>query len=246
MPLTTNGDRVREGDVVFVGSMVRDLEKAKRFFGEILGWKFAVSNDEWQDTEVVGSWIEHEIVGDQESPTLFLCYGFDDIEQAKTRVADAGGKVWGGPAQEGEVITCGCVDNQGIRFSLCQFLREPDARVPPLGVKHGDLISVTVNVVDPEAAYAFYSRLLGWRFEGDGVLRTASGVSPKVNAFNGPSPSNVAIPLYRVDDLETSVSAVRLAGGQAEVSVDPMWGTVATCCDNQDMQFRLLAVKPTQ
>lgn len=108
----------RHGDVAYLTLGVPDAERAKAFYGAVLGWRFTPGSvpEGWQVEGVTpgaGMW------GGQRPPELQLCYQVDDVAAGVLRVRAAGGQ-----AREPEAKPYGrlaeCEDDQGIRFQLWQ------------------------------------------------------------------------------------------------------------------------------
>jgi uncharacterized glyoxalase superfamily protein PhnB len=110
--------RQRHGDVGYVTMAVPDDDKAREFYGAVLGWEFTAGSVPrgWQATGVqpmLGLW------GGADRTEIQLCYRVGDITVAARRVRQHGG-------QAGEVthrpygLMVDCVDDQGIVFQLWQ------------------------------------------------------------------------------------------------------------------------------
>ena len=109
----SNGER--EGDVSYVVMRVADLDRARRLFGDVLGWSYSPG--------ATGLHVEGPapMTGMSEGPPgVTLCYRVDDISLAVDRVRAAGGR-----SAEIEARPYGleslCEDDQGVEFYLHQF-----------------------------------------------------------------------------------------------------------------------------
>jgi predicted enzyme related to lactoylglutathione lyase len=110
--------RHAHGEISYVTMVVADDERAKQFYGAVLGWEFEPGSvpRAWGPVgqREFGIWAP----GDQR-PEVQLCYRVRDVESAARRVRDNGG-------QAGEVVRkpyglmLDCVDNQGAHFQLWQ------------------------------------------------------------------------------------------------------------------------------
>jgi predicted enzyme related to lactoylglutathione lyase len=74
-----------------------------------------------------------------------------------------------------------------------------------------------MELPDPSRARAFYSAVLGWRFEivpGEGDSLVAD-LSVRVELLRARARTATIVPIYEVSDLEAAVEAVHTAGGTA-------------------------------
>jgi len=109
--------RYRHGDVAYVTMAVPDDERAKAFYGAVLGWRFSAGSTPrgWNADGVrpmlgVSGGGVHEVR---------LCYRVGDIDSAARRVGAAGGEA--GPVERKPYgLLVECVDDQGTRFQLWQ------------------------------------------------------------------------------------------------------------------------------
>lgn len=106
------------GDPSHVELGVPDVEKAQRFWGELLGWKF--------DPTPNGAMIETGGIPaglhvDEQGPEVLTFFAVDDLEAAAARVVELGGEVdeGGGESEAGRYLYF-CRDDQGVRFGLHQ------------------------------------------------------------------------------------------------------------------------------
>lgn len=111
--------RARHGDVAYITMVTADDERAKAFYGGVLGWRFSPGTVErgWGADDVqpmFGLW------GDaNQAPEVQLCYRVTDVDAAIARVRQQGGQ-----AEDAERKPYGllaeCTDDQGARFQLWQ------------------------------------------------------------------------------------------------------------------------------
>jgi predicted enzyme related to lactoylglutathione lyase len=142
-PLRGSVSRIRHGDIGYVSVWTRNAERAAAFYGHVLGWTYDSSRHQVTNT------VEHiGIFAVDDHPTLFCCYAVDDleaarpvggvavgsdrattvpmwtvadIEEAVTKVREAGGTVIQEPSTQPYGQMAECVDDQGGRFYLGQF-----------------------------------------------------------------------------------------------------------------------------
>jgi predicted enzyme related to lactoylglutathione lyase len=112
-----SASRQRHGEVGYVTLYVPDDERAKAFYGAVLGWRFSAGSvprgwsvDGVRPLVGVSGGSVHEVQ---------LCYRVADVDSAAERVAKAGGEA--GPAERMPYgLLVECVDDQGTRFQLWQ------------------------------------------------------------------------------------------------------------------------------
>jgi predicted enzyme related to lactoylglutathione lyase len=229
----------RHGDLGYVSLWVPDVERAARFFAGVLGWRYrAGSGPEGRQVEERD--LHHGLWGGQARSTLFCCFAVADPAAAADRVRAAGGTP-GELHPEPYGLIAECVDDQGVSFAVF----EPPGGVgddpgPANGRRPGDLAYLTMEVVDSARARAFYEKVLGWRFAAGRVEDgwQVVDVVPMVGLSGGHRQAT-NYGLYRVDDIDAAVRAVRAAGGTAtEPEVQP-YGVTADCTDDQGTRFSI-------
>ncbi|MDQ6615286.1 MAG: VOC family protein [Actinomycetota bacterium] len=112
-----NGER--HGDLSYVTMEVADSEKARAFYGSVLGWRFHPGRveDGWEAADVVPMTGMH---GGHAQGTTVPMYRVDDITAAVDRLRAAGGTTTE-PQRQSYGISAECVDDQGTRFYLGQL-----------------------------------------------------------------------------------------------------------------------------
>jgi uncharacterized glyoxalase superfamily protein PhnB len=107
--------RSRHGDVGYITMAFPDDERAKRFYGAVLGWEFTGGSMPrgWNVTDVrpkIG------IAGGGNAGTQ-LCYRVGDLAHAVELVREQGGNA--GPVETKPYgLLAGCADDQGVGFYL--------------------------------------------------------------------------------------------------------------------------------
>ncbi len=84
---------MQPGDIGYVSLWVPDVDRARDFFGSVLGWSFAPGSGP-QGRQVADVTLHHGLWGAPERSTLFLCYLVDDVDAAVDAGARGG---WRGP-----------------------------------------------------------------------------------------------------------------------------------------------------
>lgn len=141
-------------------------------------------------------------------------------------------------------------------------LQSADARPRPAGTspgsaaahaagrpRQGDIAYVSLWVPDAERAAAFFSNVLGWQYAdaagGPGRARQITGLNVSHGILGG-QPRSTLFLCFTVDDVDAALERVRAAGGTAEPATDEPYGRVASCTDDQGVQFAVYAAPPNQ
>lgn len=229
----------RPGDVSYITLGVPDLDRARAFYGTVLGWRFSpgtIENGAQVDTVIpaVGLW------GGAQPSGAVLGYRVDDIGAAVARVRDLGGTATE-PRDEPYGLAADCVDDQGVAFYLHQ-LPAAGRPAPPNGHQPGDISYITLAVPDPARAAAFYGEAVGWsgppnRTEHGFQVDSATpmiGIGPA-----GPGRPAGVVLAYLVSDIAAAVDRIRAAGGTATDPVQRPYGLESDCTDDQGIAFYL-------
>jgi uncharacterized glyoxalase superfamily protein PhnB len=106
------------GDLGYVTLQVPDADRARRFFGAVLGWQFSPGRvaDGWGVRDASPMTGLH---GGHPRSAAKLMYQVDDLEAAIATVRALGGTV-AGPTRQPYGLTAECVDDQGYEFWLLQ------------------------------------------------------------------------------------------------------------------------------
>jgi predicted enzyme related to lactoylglutathione lyase len=117
-PEGTGQAGTRHGDVSYITHQVTDSQRARDFYGAVLGWRFSPGRveDGWQAS---GTTPMAGLSGGHDHAKVVLVYQVDDIQAAVRRVRDNGGRA-AEPVQQPYGLIADCTDNQGTRFSLVQ------------------------------------------------------------------------------------------------------------------------------
>lgn len=201
----------RHGDIVYASLWSPDPDRARTFFGSVLG--------------------DLDRLGFSAGPGagLFCGYAVDDVDAAVAVVRAAGGTA-DEPVDDHGGRVADCVDDQGLAFALFQG---PGA---PVAVPH----HAELRLPDATRARAFYGTVLGWGF-APGVDGTDHWTSAATRTgLHGGHDAPSVVPTFTVPDLAAAAGAVVAAGGTADEPVAERFGLVARCTDDQGTAFVLL------
>jgi predicted enzyme related to lactoylglutathione lyase len=231
------------GDVAYFSLYVASADRARQFYGDVLGWRFGDTDDPSHAEQVVnlslpaGVWSGPEMPGVRK-PGVLLVHRVDDLRAALARVRALDGTATD-PRRESYGLVADCTDDQGNGFSLLEM--PVDAPRPPInGAVPGDVSYITVSPGDEQRGSAFYSELFGWRFTPGNVDRglQVEGPQPMTGFWGGPGRQTVVL-MYRVADIDAAAARVRALGGQATQPEQQPYGITAECVDDQGMAFYL-------
>jgi len=231
-PVAASGSP-RSGDIAYVSLWLPDPDRARSFFGSVLGWHYDPSG-----RQVEGRALHHGLSAFERS-TLFLCIGVVDLQAAVVRVRRAGGTAEE-PHEEPYGLISGCADDQGMPFALYELAGVASARLPANGAVEGDLSYVTIETEDSARFRAFFGAVAGWQFT-PGRVEDGWGVDDIVpmTGMRGGQTVPTVVPMYRVDDIAAAVERVRAAGGTSTDPEQQPYGVTAECTDDQGTRFYL-------
>jgi predicted enzyme related to lactoylglutathione lyase len=244
--------QIRQGDISYLSLWVPDLDRATRFYADVLGWRYHAAQN-WGARNVEGQSISlglSQLAGTAQymrsagvplpetlEPTAYVVFVVDDVDEAVERVRAAGG--YGGDVKDqpyGRIAAC--VDSQGLPFSLQH--KVPMPRPPSTGALQGDPAYLVFELPDSARAREFYGSVLGVRFEpGRGPDGWSVPDIAPMSGFSGGAQQPTVVPMFRVDDIAAAVERVRAAGGSATEPVHQGYGVRAECVDDQGLRFNL-------
>lgn len=218
-----------------------DMEAAKRFYGEVAGWRF-------RDAKMPGMtyWLidagEVEVGGmfnPPGVPSFWNCYvSVDDVDAATRAAAENGAKVLNGPMDVPSVGRMSTItDPQGAVVSL---FRSANSQPPKQGrPSAGEFCWEQLNTTDVEGAKAFYTKVVGWSvgsFEGmatfnwsDGPMCSSASVMTAPPGVPAHWVTNIAVP-----ELARANERVKRMGGAVlmdRVEI-PKVGAISVVRDN--------------
>jgi predicted enzyme related to lactoylglutathione lyase len=230
----TGAATIQHGDVGFVSVWTPDEDRAKAFYGHVLGWTYQPGSH-----RVAKAGLHAGVFAGDGSPDLFCCYAVTDVAAARQSILSGGGQV--GDVDEREFgLVVDATDPWGTAFAVYQ--PTPGQPRPALnGVGPGDLSYLTYEVADSAAFREFYGRVLGWTFEPgriDDGWQIAQA-HPMAGVAGG-STSNAAVPMWIVAAIDTAIARVREAGGMViDEPSQQSYGKSALCTDDQGSRFYL-------
>lgn len=227
-------DASREaGRFVWCDLMTKDVSAAKRFYGDLLGWRFedAKRGDlpyvlARAGTEVVGGIVDVTSLANAGAQWLSFL-SVEDVDRAVTVVESDGGNVLVPPRNGALARVAVVADPQGAPLGLAQLRRDvPD----PLEPAPHHFFWQEYLARDANQALSFYKRLAGY---DSAILETRLGVDyhllrttrPRAGLFTLP-PTVVDVqpnwlPYVLVDDPAALAARVQGLGGRVLVPAAP-------------------------
>jgi predicted enzyme related to lactoylglutathione lyase len=229
----------RRGQITYASLWTRDVASAARFYGRVLGWTTVASPGRGghPTLQVRDLALPIGLRGGDHAPTLAPYYAVSDVDATAELVRAAGG-VAADAADRAYGRAADCVDDQGLPFTLVAPADRGPRRRPD---GPGELDYVVLRVPDATRARAFYGTVLGWRFRpGSGPAYWHPEPTVPACGLEGGHPEAVAVPWFRVPDLDAALTAVRESGGRAVGPVrHQRGGPRIECADDQGARFGL-------
>lgn len=245
------------GEFVWYELLTSDPKAAIAFYSEVIGWKTEAFGDPSMNYNMwVGS--EGPLGGVMQLPEEAKAMGapphwmsnvtVDNLDASLAKLKELGGKVYNGP---NEIPTVGrfavVADPQGATLSL--FQPAGDGMKAPDPAKQGHFCWSELATSDHNAAFNFYSALLGWEKKTSmdmGPMGTyeifGKGDKQLGGMFIRPKemPANVWMYYTSVDDLEAaSGRATRHGAKLVNGPMDVPGGRISQFVDPQGAFFAL-------
>jgi predicted enzyme related to lactoylglutathione lyase len=223
----STGVQTQVGQFIWHDLLTTDVERATRFYTELLGWEVAPWKPGEIDYPIISSnGAMHGGFGvvDGGSPHWIGHAAVEAVEDAVAAAQREGGTVRGEPGGHPEVGSWATiVDPQGGEISA--FKPSYDSPAPS-----GVFVWDELHTSDTEAAKAFYAAVFGWTTEamemGEmGVytlFKKADGesVAGMMQKRDGEAGDAAWVPYLRTDDVDASVAKAAELG--AQTLVQPM------------------------
>ena len=252
------------GEFVWYDVWTRDLEEARRFYTQVIGWGTQAFGEGpgaytmWTvgDRAIGGIGpVPPEQDGSPGPPHWAAFVAVDNVDATAQRAKELGGGVrTPGTDIPGVGRFAVIQDPQGAVLALLSSQQEHD---PADRSKAGMVCWHELHATDQDSAWRFYSELFGWKQgqsydmgEAGTYLtfrladapedRTTGGMFNGAKASNGPARW---LYYFNVPDLEAAMERVRAAGGKVhEGPMDVPGGRIAPCEDTQGAAFALFSL----
>jgi predicted enzyme related to lactoylglutathione lyase len=253
-----------KGRNVWFDLLTTDLEGAKRYYSEVIGWK----TEQWADADpkmpytmwkagdaMIGGVMplpdEAKQMG---APTHWIAYTtVDDVDATTAECSKTGGKVYKAPFDIPKVGRVAVLaDPQGAVFAV---FKPAGGEMPAAPAEQpGHFSWAELNTIDYEGAWKFYSHLFGWVERSkmdmgpmgiyfmfnDPTVHTKGGMSNMAKQMNMPAHW---LHYVTVSDIEATCARVKQHGGRVLNGPMPIPGDdfIAQCMDPQGGAFAVYA-----
>jgi predicted enzyme related to lactoylglutathione lyase len=230
-----------------------DIEAAKTFYGDLLGWTYTGGDPEY------GGYLTATRNGEQaaglgpqqdpdDPPRWTTYFATDDAAATAARIREAGGQVLVEPMEVGPMGTMVvALDPQGNPFGLWQAGMHSGFRIYN---EPGAVVWNEAAVDDPEAARAFYGAVFGFRFDevpgAEGYTTFATGDRP-LGGLGGHQPGSPRgwTTCFAVASTDDAVATVESAGGKVAMApMDTEFGRFAVVEDPWAAPFSVMQAPP--
>ena len=245
----------KPGTLSWADLATSDQDGAKAFYGQLLGWDYdeqPIGEGQTYSMAKLGGRSAAAISTQQADesaagipPHWNVYVTVDDVDAVTGSVSEHGGNVLAGPF---DVFDAGRMSVTAGPDGAVLCLWQPGTSIGAEGVNEpGALSWADTATSDADAAQAYYSALLGWRYE------QMSEEPPYWVIYNGdrsnggmtvPPPGVPPnwYPYFAVDDVDGAMQAAKDAGGNPFVGpVDVPSGRFALIQDPQGAAFAVLA-----
>ncbi|MEM8816661.1 MAG: VOC family protein [Pseudomonadota bacterium] len=221
-------NKLETGTIVWHDLLTHDIELAKRFYGDLLGWDYEVEHAEhfvWTGKAadyplIVADEVAHGgfVEVDREEAAHWLAFvAAPDVDSATARVAGLGGRVVRQAFDIPGVGRTSVVADPGGAL-ICPFLRSHDFPAPRDTFVWDELLTD-----NPEAAVSFYAGLFDWKSEpvdepedrtgGGGVLfRNIDGEPVAGMQAKAGSGADRWVTYLRTQDLNATIASAKRLG----------------------------------
>ncbi|MFJ9414676.1 VOC family protein [Streptomyces sp. NPDC101227] len=249
-----------DGAPCWADVMLPDLERGKRFYGDLLGWTFSGGAAEF------GGYVQASRNGKmaaglmprqgETSPTAWgLYFATGDIERTSSLIREAGGRILAAPTEVGALGSMLiAVDPTGAVFGAWQAGTHQGFET---GQEPGGYIWMGLHTRDAAAADAFYGTVFGFQGVADSPMARPGflpwrlpgrareiGCRVAMDATFPPQASAHFLVCFLVDEMDTAVRTATALGGSVVVRPQQTpGGPFAVFSDNQGATFGVIGLK---
>jgi uncharacterized protein len=242
--------RYPNGTFCWVDLGTVDVETAKRFYGDLLGWAYRESPDyilcrvDGKDVAGMHSHADEPDAGSRWASSIAV----DDLDATLDRARDLGATVDVEPFEVPGARMAVITDPSGAQITLWHDTGFPGAR---LVNETGTWSWSDLSTRDPEAAGAFYTELFGWEFRQ--IVPTYWGIGMGPYLIGGmrtmdedpPEAPTAWMPYFVVGDLDAAEGEVARLGGRVVVPIRAVpAGRFLVASDPQGAVVGLLELGP--
>ncbi|MDN0199038.1 VOC family protein [Streptomyces sp. S.PNR 29] len=250
------------GAPCWADAMFGDLEGAKTFYGDVLGWTFGESQSEYGNyTQAyvngkAAAAVVPPMPGQEEQPQWCLYFASDDAAATASKIRDKGGEVLMEPMQVGDFGTmCLARDPGGVAFGVWQAGSHEGFEVE-MG-EPGSFCWAEVFTREPEKSDAFFPAVFGYKAQQmqDDAMdfrvynlgeRPALGRMKMTEDFPPEVPPYINV-YFSVENCDDAVATATKLGGVLRFGpMDTPFGRFAALSDPQGANFSVIDVTRTE
>lgn len=250
-----------EGTPCWVDAMFTDMEGAKSFYGDVLGWTFGEASSEYgnytqaySDGKAVAA-IVPPMPGQEGQSAWCLYFASPDAAATARKIRDNGGEVLMEPMQVGEFGSMLLArDPSGVAFGVWQAgIHEGfEKKAEP-----GAYFWAEVFTREPEKSDAFFSAVFSYsaqQMQDDAIDfrlfslgdETVLGRMKMTDDFPPEVPPYINV-YFTVEDCDTAVAKATERGGVLRFGpMDSPFGRFAALSDSQGAAFSVIDIKTTK
>ncbi|MER6100526.1 VOC family protein [Streptomyces sp. NPDC001728] len=253
-----------EGTPVWTDAMFTDVEGAKTFYGDVLGWTFGESSSEfgnytqaYKNGKAVAA-VVPPMPGQDGEPQSAWCLYFASPDAAATaeKIRRAGGTVLMEPMQVGDFGSmCIAQDPSGVAFGVWQAGQHAGFE---LEGETGSYAWAEVFTREPAKSDAFFTEVFGYSsqkikdehmdyrvFDLGGPQPVLGRMVMTAEGFPAEIPPYIQL-YFGVDNCDKAVEAAeRLGGRKVFGPMDSPFGRFAAILDPQGAAFAVIDMKTT-
>jgi uncharacterized protein len=250
-------DRTMQNPFIWHDLMTSDVNAAKAFYAEVVGWTFSAQMPDYLVTEAGGKGMggimatPPELAG---MPSFWSGYIYvSDVDATCARIKSLGGKIhreaWDVP-DVGRIAVVG--DPTGANFNIMSPLPQAEGSALPPSSALGAVGWNELHAGDLDAAWSFYSEMFGWSKGmvmpmgemGDYVLFQIDGkdVGGMMKKQEMP-PMPMWLYYFNVDGIDAAVARITKGGGKIAMGPHQVPGGqwIVMALDPQGGSFQLLS-----
>jgi uncharacterized protein len=236
--------------------MTTDVEAAKKFYGEVIGWNFGLQPPDYHTIEVQGSSIGGIMAMPPDAKGMGPFWAgyihVPNVDAACEKIKTLGGKICRQPWDIPGIIRMAVVaDPTGAMFNIMQPLSQEEVTWPA-----ADSIGIVgwneAHVGNLDQAWHFYSEMFGWTKGtvmpmgelGDYVLfqidgKDVGGMMKKQEML----PMPMWLYYFNVDGIDAAIQRIIAAGGKIAMGPHQVPGGswIVSAFDPQGGNFQLLS-----
>lgn len=229
----------KHGDFIWYELLSSDADAAQKFYGDILGWQAADSDQEGMDYRILTAKEEEtgganpvggimpitdEMKAGGARPVWLGYIGVDDVDKAVKAIVKAGGAVHM-PAKDipnvGRIAMV--ADPQGAAFYVMRGASDGTSNAFAYDKpRPGHCAWNELATTDPKAALKFYGKQFGWKKDGEMEMGPAGayeflrhgGLIGAVSPYLGDAESPIWTYYFRVPDIDAAIEKVKSGGGE--------------------------------